>query len=132
MLLNFRTHHAVAVAAREWIFANPDTGKPWLPHLIQQDHIRPAAISAGFGDGGGWHTFRHSYSTLLRHLKVDVKVQQELLRHADIGTTLDTYTVAIPDDLRDANSKVARMILRKPQAIGSDVTPTDPRESAIC
>src|SRR5215469_10939110 len=28
----------------------------------------------------GWHTLRHSYSTLLRSLGTDVKVQQELLR----------------------------------------------------
>jgi len=44
------------------------------------------------GEGIGWHTFRHSYSSMLRDLQVDVKVQQELLRHADIRTTLNVYT----------------------------------------
>jgi hypothetical protein len=48
---------------------------------------------------------------MLRSLKVDVKVQQELLRHADIRTTMNLYTQAIPDDMREANSKVARMVL---------------------
>ena len=45
----------------------------------------------------GWHTFRHTYSSMLRQLGVDVKVQQELLRHADAGTTLNLYTEANSD-----------------------------------
>jgi integrase len=56
-------------------------------------------------------TFRHSYSALLRSLAVDVKVQQELLRHADIRTTMNIYTQAVPEALREANSKVVRMVL---------------------
>ncbi|MBZ5596951.1 MAG: hypothetical protein LAN83_01405 [Acidobacteriia bacterium] len=53
---------------------------------------------------------------MLRSLKVDVKVQQELLRHADIRTTMNLYTQAIPDDMREANSQAARMVLpRKPE-----------------
>jgi site-specific recombinase XerD len=55
--------------------------------------------------------FRHSYSTMLRALKVDVKVQQELLRHADIRTTLNIYTQAVPEVLRIANSRVVQMVL---------------------
>jgi len=48
---------------------------------------------------------------LLRCLEVDVKVQQELLRHADIRTTMNMYTQAVPEALREANSKVVRMVL---------------------
>jgi len=40
---------------------------------------------------------------------VDLKVQQELLRHADIRTTI--YTQAVPTALREANSKVVRLVL---------------------
>ena len=36
-----------------------------------------------------WHTFRHTYSCMLRQLGVDLKVQQELLRHADVRTTMN-------------------------------------------
>jgi integrase len=54
-------------------------------------------------------------------LKVDVKVQQELLRHADIRTTLNVYTQGVPDDLREANSKVVRMVL--PASRGSGEKP---------
>jgi site-specific recombinase XerD len=47
---------------------------------------------------------------------VDIKVQQSLLRHADIGTTLNTYTIAVPEDMRIANDNVVEMVLRKKAA----------------
>ena len=77
---------------------------------MQQQKLVPAAAKIGIGRIR-WHTFRHSYSTMLRSLKVDVKVQQELLRHADIRTTMNLYTQAIPDDMREATSRIARMVL---------------------
>lgn len=96
----------------EWVFANPDTNRPWWAHYVQQDRLAPAGVKAKLGTGIGWHTFRHSYSSMLRQLGVDVKVQQELLRHADIRTTLNTYTQAMPTALREANSKVVRMVIQ--------------------
>jgi integrase len=95
----------------EWMFANPDTNRPWWAHHIQQERIAPAGRKAKLGRIG-WHTFRHTYSSMLRHLGVDVKVQQELLRHADIRTTMNTYTQAMPTALREANSRVARMVVQ--------------------
>jgi integrase len=59
----------------------------------------------------GWHTFRHSHSTLLHSLGVDLKVQQQLLRHADIRTTMNIYTQAVPNALREANSTVVRLVI---------------------
>jgi integrase len=37
-----------------------------------------------------------------KRLGVDVKVQQELMRHADIRTTLQLYTDAFSEDVREA------------------------------
>ena len=51
------------------------------------------------------------HSSLLHALGVDLKVQQELLRHADIRTTMNIYTHAVPAALREANSKVVRLVL---------------------
>jgi len=93
-----------------WVFPSSRTGRPWWPWTIQRNHLLPAGIKAGLGRIG-WHTFRHSYSTMLRALRVDVKVQQELLRHADIRTTLNIYTQAVPEALRKANSRVVQMVL---------------------
>jgi integrase len=52
---------------------------------------------------------RHSHSTLLHALGVDLKVQQELLRHADVRTTMNIYTQAVPTALREAISQVVRL-----------------------
>ena len=64
----------------------------------------------------GWHTFRHSHSSLLHTSGVHLKVQQELLRHADIRTTMNIYTHAVPAALREANSKVVRLVLSAQEA----------------
>ncbi|SRR6266699_6150080 len=59
----------------------------------------------------GWHTFRHSYSTLLRRVGADIKVQQELLRHSTIQSTMNVYTQAMSEGKRAANSVVVRSVL---------------------
>ncbi len=100
----------------EWMFANPETGKPYWPSKIRENHLVPAGLEAGIGRVG-WHTFRHTYSCLLREHEVDVKVQQALLRHADIRTTMNIYTQAIPKAVREANRKVVRSIMGKKAAL---------------
>ena len=75
-----------------------------------QRQLKPAAMRAGIGKIG-WHTFRHTYSTMLRSAGTDIKVQQELLRHANIQTTMNIYTQAVSDQKRVANSKVVEMVL---------------------
>ena len=75
------------------------------------DHIKPAAAKAGIGNIG-WHTFRHTYSTLLHALGTTPAVQKELLRHADIQTTLNVYTRAVSADKRQAASKVVDVLWR--------------------
>jgi len=93
----------------DWVFANPETGKPYWPGRIQENWLVPAGEKVGIGRIG-WHTFRHSHSTLLNALGVDLKVQQELLRHADIRTTMNIYTQDT-HALREANSKVVRLVI---------------------
>src|SRR5437899_9109463 len=61
---------------------------------IMRNLIRPAAVELGIAEHIGWHTFRHTYSSLLRANGADIKVMQELLRHASSRVTLDTYTQA--------------------------------------
>jgi len=40
-----------------------------------------------------------------------MKVQQELMRHADIRTTMNVYGKAMDASKREAHSKVVRMVL---------------------
>lgn len=85
---------------------------PLSPSHLLQKSIRPALARAGIvGKNIGWHSFRHSLATNLRALGIDIKVAQELLRHASCRTTLDVYTRAVSHQKRDANSKVVEMML---------------------
>jgi hypothetical protein len=59
------------------------------------------------------HVFDHTYSTLLRATGADIKVMQELLRHASARVTLDTYTQAITDKKRRAQTKVVRLLVSR-------------------
>ena len=59
----------------------------------------------------GWHNFRHSLATNLRAMGVDIKVAQELLRHANSRTTPDIYMCAVSQQKRDANTRLVEMLL---------------------
>jgi site-specific recombinase XerD len=67
---------------------------------MAQDYLRPAAVKAGVLAPDdrrrfGFHNLRHSLASyLVTQTKTDVKTVQSMLRHADIGTTLDIYTHA--------------------------------------
>jgi integrase len=75
--------------------------------------IRPAAKRAGITKRFGWHTFRHSFATLLKANGEDVKVVQESLRHANSRITLDVYTQAVTPAKRQAQSRVVNLIRPK-------------------
>lgn len=95
-----------------WVFPAPrDINRPVTGWNLQQLYLRPAAKSAQLGDGIGFHTLRHSYSSMLRDLGVDIKVQQELMRHADSRTTLNIYTQSVGESLRTAQSMATRSVM---------------------
>jgi len=76
-------------------------------------YIQPAGRRVGITKRFGWHTFRHTYSTLLRAAGVDIKVMQELLRHASSRVTMDTYTQAVTSAKRTAQSSVVGLFTAK-------------------
>jgi integrase len=98
------------VGSSDFVFAGA-SGKPRWPDIMLADYIKPAAARAGIGKIG-WHTFRHTYSTLLHSLGAAPAVQKELLRHADIQTTMNIYTQAVTTAKREAASKVVDALWR--------------------
>ena len=82
-----------------------------------RDHIQPVARKVGINKKMSWHTFRHTFSSILKANGEDVKVVQELLRHATAKMTLDTYTQALSPEKRAAQSKVVGMIRPKRMCI---------------
>jgi integrase len=93
-------------ADTDWIFASPYTkGKrPYWAESAMTDHIRPAALRAGVTKHIGWHTFRHSLASLLGQNGENVKVVQELLRHATTRITMEVYQQAEQNAKRAALS----------------------------
>jgi integrase len=71
----------------EWVFASPFVAgkEPWYPWGVERPHIIPAGIRCGIARIG-WHSFRHTFRTLLDETGAPMKVQQELMRRADIRT----------------------------------------------
>ena len=96
-------------ADSDYVFAG-DSGKPQWAGILLSDHIKPAAAEAKIGNVG-WHTFRHTYSSMLHDFGTAPVVQKELLRHADIRTTLNIYTHGVSAKKRKASSKVAKALL---------------------
>lgn len=96
----------------DWVFASPASSgrRPYWGEPIMERFIRPVASGVGITARIGWHTFRHTYSSLLRANRTDIKVTQELLRHASSRVTLDTYTQAVTLQKRKAQSKVLRLL----------------------
>jgi integrase len=80
------------------------------PDVFLKKVIRPAPLRAGTWKTVGWHTFRHSFSTMLIANEENVKVVQELMRHASGRCTLDVYSQARIRAKREAQERVVKMI----------------------
>jgi len=63
----------------------------------------------------GWHTFRHTYRTLLSDADTPLEVQQKLVRHADIRTTTQYGEVPMGNK-RAANTRAVQAILNRKSA----------------
>lgn len=94
----------------DWVFASRRHRgrRPYWGQAILRRYIRPVAESVGIQKRIGWHTFRHTYSTLLRSVGTEFKVMQELLRHSSLRSTLDVYTQAISPAKHAAQAAVLR------------------------
>ncbi|QNI32764.1 site-specific integrase [Alloacidobacterium dinghuense] len=81
----------------DWVFASRSHKgrRPYWGASILRKYIRPVAASLNIQKRIGWHTFRHTYSTLLRSVGAEFKVMQELMRHSTLRTTMDIYTKAV-------------------------------------
>ncbi len=80
--------------------------------MILRRHIQPLAARLCIEKRIGWHTLRRTYASLLKANGKDVKVVQELCRHANPNTTLALYARAFSDDARQAQGKVVKMVRR--------------------
>ncbi|WP_334266822.1 zinc finger domain-containing protein [Edaphobacter sp. HDX4] len=68
--------------------------------------------AAGKYGSVGWHTFRPTYRSWLDSTGAPIGVQQKLMRHAQVSTTMNVYGNALMTAKREANSEVVKMALR--------------------
>jgi integrase len=96
----------------DWVFASKRYRgrRPYWGQAILRRYIRPAAQRVGIQKQFGWHTFRHTYSTLLRSVGTEFKVMQELLRHSSLRSTLDVYTQALAPAKHEAQGAVLSLV----------------------
>jgi len=96
----------------DWVFASRrHRGRtPFWGQAILRRYIRPVAQRAGIQKRFGWHTFRHTYSTLLRCVGTEFKVMQELLRHSTLRSTLDVYTQALAPAKHAAQAAIFSLV----------------------
>jgi integrase len=105
----------------DWVFASDRVfGKMpvWAVSSLQKV-LQPAARRAKITKRIGWHMFRHTYSSLLSEYGNDVKVVQELMRHAKVSTTMEIYTHARMEKKREAQSKVVDVLFGRQRAVAS-------------
>ena len=79
-----------------YIFRSPQ-GKPLNLDALARDVIRPALEAAKL-PWHGWHAFRRGLATNLNRLGVSDKVIQQILRHANVTTTMNIYVKMVSQD----------------------------------
>ena len=97
--------------ADDWLFSSPvKIGRLPYSYTGYWRALQTAAGRAGLGRMGT-HTFRHSYRSWLDSVGTAITVQQKLMRHSDIQTTLNIYGDVVTDEMERAGSKVAALAL---------------------
>ena len=95
--------------SENWIFASPyKIGRlPWSYTAVCRE-LNRAGAAAKIGHVSS-HSFRHTYRSWLDAVGTPVAVQQKMMRHSDIRTTMNVYGDVVTDEMATAGSKVAQL-----------------------
>ena len=74
------------------------------------DYYSYASRDAGIGHVST-HVLRHTYRSWLDAAGTSIAVQQKMMRHADIRTTLNIYGDVVTDEMAQAGTKIARFAI---------------------
>ncbi len=95
--------------AEDWVFPSPQKlGRLPLSYTGVRTVLAGAGTRAGIGKVCT-HVFRHTYRSWLDAVGTSVAVQQKLMRHSDIRTTLNIYGDVVTDEMSEAGQKVAKL-----------------------
>jgi integrase len=100
----------------DWVFASPVLlGRlPWSADAVNDAYLK--AVKSAQIAPVSTHSMRHTYRSWLDAVGTAIAVQQKLMRHADIRTTMNVYGDVVTDEMAQAASKVAGLALNGSQA----------------
>ena len=90
-------HRARSGNPRQGYILQSPQGKPLNLDALAKNVIRPAFQGANL-PWYGWHAFRRGLATNLNRLAVPDKVIQQILRHANVTTTMNIYVKMVSQD----------------------------------
>ena len=95
--------------AENWIFASPfKLGRLPYSYTGTRQELERASKAAGIGHISS-HAFRHTYRSWLDAVKTPIAVQQKMMRHTDIRTTMNIYGDVVTDEMSTAGLRVAEL-----------------------
>jgi integrase len=96
----------------DWMFARPaKIGRLPYSYTGVWRELERATKEAGIGHLGT-HAFRHTYRSWLDAVGAPLAVQQKMMRHSDIRTTMNIYGDVVTDEMTTASSRVAELAFR--------------------
>jgi integrase len=96
----------------EWLFPSSRTGGPRSASMLLQKGLQPVAKEIGLGHIT-WHMLRHACRSWLGSGGTAVGTQKDLLRQADISTTMNIYGHALSVDLRNSHNRLVNRLVPK-------------------
>jgi integrase len=99
----------------DWVFASPvRLGRtPWSYDRVLDSFVerRRKPVSGHIGT----HSMRHTYRSWLDAVGTALAVQQKLMRHADIRTTMNIYGDVVTNEMAQAHGKIVGLALNRAQ-----------------
>ena len=93
--------------SKGFIFANAG-GDAMNLEALARKVIRPA-LKGSTVEWHGWHAFRRGLATNLHRLGISDKVIQQILRHANVTTTMNIYVKTVSSDATAAMKALEMM-----------------------
>ena len=107
--LKSRKQSSAFSGADNWIFASPfKLGRLPFSYTGTRQELERASKAAGIGHISS-HVFRHTYRSWLDAVKTPIAVQQKMMRHTDIRTTMNIYGDVVTDEMSTAGLRVAEL-----------------------
>jgi integrase len=101
-----RRRERIKPSSSDYIFAGERRGTPLNFHNLVTNVIKPALEENGRVKWSGFHGFRRGLASNLLSMGVNPKLIQAILRHSDITTTLELYTMVQDNESREALEKL--------------------------